>query len=180
MKKRALCLLIDGFEEIEAVTPIDLMRRAGIEVVTASLSGTLLARGRSGILIHADQILDESIRAEDFDLLLIPGGPGVTGMRRDERASAMARAFADQGKILAAICAAPVILQDAGLLNGNQFTAHSSTRDALPDAIDERVVIDPPLITSRGAGTSLDFALAIISTLLGQEAADQVASSIMA
>lgn len=176
--KRVLCLLIDGFEEIETVTPIDVLRRAGAEVVIASLKEKT-ATGRCGIRLEADVLLGE-IDTADFDLLLIPGGPGVGELRSDGRAAVLAKDFASAGKPVAAICAAPLVLMDAGLLTGKRFTAYHSVRPELGGGEDERVVIDGNLITSRGAGTALDFALALVTQLFGQETADQVAAEIMA
>lgn len=177
MKTRALCLLVDGFEEIELVTPVDLLRRAGIEVVVASLQRKT-AVGRSGIRVEADASL-ASLDTGAFDLLLLPGGPGVEKLRKDGRASTLAREFAMAGKPVAAICAAPLVLMDAGLLDGRRFTAHQSVRDSLPGALDGRVVEDGILITSRGAGTAMDFGLALVARLAGQNTAEQVAASIM-
>jgi len=178
MKKRVLCLLVDGFEEIETVTPVDLLRRAGIEVVIAALHGQT-ASGRGGIRLEADGVLTD-IAAADFDLLLIPGGPGVEALRSDGRPAALAREFAAAGKWVAAICAAPLVLLDAGLLAGRRFTAYHSVREELGGGLDERVVVDGRIITSRGAGTAQDFALVLIACLLDQTMADQVAVEIMA
>lgn len=179
MPPRVLCLLADGFEEIETVTPIDLMRRAGIEVVVACIGTSLMATGRSGIIIAADVILDPSLKADYFDLLLIPGGPGVAKLREDGRAAILAARFHSDGKCIAAICAAPLVLKDAGLLSGCKFTAHGSIRGDLPEAVDARCVIDRRVITSRGAGTSIDFSLAIITVLMGENVANEVAAAIM-
>lgn len=178
MSKRVLCLLSDGFEEIEVVTPVDLLRRAGVKVVIASL-GARTATGRGGIRIEADVVLAD-VEPTAFDLLFIPGGPGVEEMRRDGRAAGLAGDFAAAGKTVAAICAAPLILMDAGLLEGRHFTAYHSVREELGGGLDERVVVDENLITSRGAGTALDFALVLIARLAGQAAADRVAEEIMA
>jgi len=178
MKKRVLCLLVDGFEEIETVTPVDLLRRAGIEVVIASLNRKV-AIGRGGIRMESDASLS-AIEPASFDLLLIPGGPGVGKFRSDGRPAALAREFAAAGKPVAAICAAPLVLMDAGLLKGRRFTAYHSVREELGGGLDERVVVDGELITSRGPGTAIDFAMAIIVRLLGQSAADHVAEEIMA
>lgn len=179
MTPRILCLLADGFEEIETVTPIDMLRRAGIEVVVAAIGENLHATGRSGITMKADVILDETHTPTTFDLLIIPGGPAVAAFRKDGRAVTLAAHFHTAGKPIAAICAAPLILKDAGLLANRRFTAHSSTRDELPNALDDRVVEDGLLITSRGAGTAMDFSLTIITTLLGTDAASKVATAIM-
>lgn len=178
MKKRVLCLLIDGFEEIETVTPVDVLRRAGVEVVIASLHEKT-ATGRGGIRLEADVALKD-LDPATFDLLFIPGGPGVWDLRADGRAALLAKDFSSAGKPVAAICAAPLVLMDAGLLEGKRFTAYHSVREELGGGLDERVVIDGEIITSRGAGTALDFALALVVRLCGQAAADEVAQEIMA
>jgi len=176
--KRVLCLLADGFEEIEAVTPVDLLRRAGVDVVLASLHETTVT-GRCGIRLTADGLLEE-MDVEEFDVLLIPGGPGVAAMRMDGRAARLARDFHHAGKTVAAICAAPVILKDAGLLVGRRFTCHQAVRDELTDAVDERVVVNGGIITSRGAGTALDFGMALVEMLCGSKKAAEVSEAIMA
>jgi protein deglycase len=178
MKKRVLCLLADGFEEIETVTPIDLLRRAGVEVVIAAL-GQEISTGRCGIRVIADVLLAD-VDPSSFDMLFIPGGPGVGLLRSDGRPAQLAREFCAGGKPVAAICAAPLVLMDAGLLAGKRFTAYHSVREELGGGLDERVVIDGGLITSRGAGTAMDFAMAMITALLGQPTADRVAEEIMA
>ncbi len=180
MKKRVLCLLAPGFEEIETITPVDLLRRAGAEVVLASVSGDRLVVGRSDIFVRADVSLSDVV-GEDFDLLLIPGGPGVKALRADGRAAQLARAQAEAGRSVAAICAAPTVLADAGLLTGKRFTAHFSVHGELPQALgDERVVEDGDLTTSRGAGTALDFGLALVRRLFGEARAREIAESVMA
>ena len=178
MKKHVLCLLVDGFEEIETVTPVDLLRRAGVEVVIAALHDKM-ATGRGGIRLEADALLADLDPAA-YDLLLIPGGPGVGELRRDGRAASLAKDFIAAGKPVAAICAAPLVLLDAGLLDGRRFTAYQSVREELGGGLDERVVVDGDIITSRGPGTAMDFALALVARLVGQAGADQVAAEIMA
>lgn len=180
MKPKVLCVLAPGFEEIETVTPIDLLRRAGAEVVVASLHGELAVKGRSEIVMQADAALAD-VPAEDFDLLLIPGGPGVQGIRSDGRAARLARRFHEEGKMVSAICAGPTVLGDAGLLEGRRFTAHFSVHGELPGALaGERVVADERVITSRGAGTALDFGLALVAELFGGEKAAEIRQAIMA
>jgi 4-methyl-5(b-hydroxyethyl)-thiazole monophosphate biosynthesis len=178
MKKRVLCLLVDGFEEIETVTPVDLLRRAGIEVVIASLDAKC-ATGRCGLRLEADAALAD-LDPSTFDLLLIPGGPGVALMRSDGRPASLAKNFSNAGKPVAAICAAPLVLLDAGLLSGRRFTAYHSVREELGGGLDERVVVDGNLITSRGAGTAMDFGWALIECLAGRATVDRVALEIMA
>jgi 4-methyl-5(b-hydroxyethyl)-thiazole monophosphate biosynthesis len=174
-----LVLLADGFEEIEALLPVDLLRRAGVEVVTAAMGAGRMVRGRSGIAVEADVRL-EDVAAGRFDLLLLPGGPAVAGLRADGRAARLAVEFVRAGRPVAAICAAPLLLRDAGLLEGVEFTAHFSTAGELPEALVERpVVTDGLLITSRGAGTALEFGLAVVAHLRGQAVAAEVARAIM-
>jgi 4-methyl-5(b-hydroxyethyl)-thiazole monophosphate biosynthesis len=178
MKKRALCIIADGFEEIEAITPVDLLRRAGVEVVISGLK-SLQVTGRSGITILVDATLDQNF-GTDFDLLLLPGGPAVPVLREDGRAAALAGKFAAAGKWLAAICAAPTILHDAGLLTGRNFTAHDSTLDELPTAdLSQAVIQDGQIITSRGAGTALAFGLKLVEVLCGATARNKVAQAIL-
>ncbi len=179
MNPRVLCLLAPGFEEIELVAPVDLLRRAGAEVVLASLDGSRLVTGRCSITLQADTSLD-AVAGRKFDLLLVPGGPGVQALRSDGRAARLAREFVDSGGHVAAICAAPTVLADAGLLHGRRFTAHFSVHDELPGGLsDQPVVDDGPITTSRGAGTAVEFGLALIRRLMGKQKADEVARAIM-
>ena len=179
MSKRVLCLLFPGFEEIEAIVPIDLLRRAGVEVKVVSLTSDRVVTGRSNVTVQAEATLAE-VAANDFDLLVLPGGPGVKKLRADGRPAQLARAYAQAGKPVAAICAAPLVLADAGLLAGRRFTAHLSAHGELPQALaGEKVVEDGNIITSRGAGTAMDFGLALVRRLCGEEVAQQVAKAIM-
>jgi len=182
MSKRILTLLAPGFEEIETITPVDLLRRAGAEVTLASLEDEPLVTGRSAITLRAETSLAAlGEEAAGFDLLLLPGGPGVAALRADSRLPALARSYAEAGRAVAAICAAPAILGDAGLLTGRRFTAHFSIAGEFPGAAEqERVVEDGHLVTSRGAGTALDFGLALVRRLYGPEKAAEIAASIMA
>lgn len=180
MSKRVLCLLAEGFEEIETVTPVDLLRRAGAEVVLAALGDGIHCTGRSGIVLHADARLAD-VDPTGFDLLLLPGGPGVQVLRADGRAASLAGDFAQTGRAVAAICAAPLVLHDAGLLAGRAYTAHDSTWEVLNAARGgERVVVDGALVTSRGAGTALEFGLALIEFLFGAGEREKVARAVMA
>lgn len=180
MSKRVLCLLAPGFEEIETVTPIDLLRRAGAEVIVASVNGEQSVTGRSQITLRADAALAD-VANEDFDLLIVPGGPGVKALRADGRPAKLAEAFHRSGKVVAAICAGPTVLKDAHLLENRRFTAHFSVYEELPDALaEERVVRDGEILTSRGAGTAVDFGLALVQALFGAEKSSEVAQAIMA
>jgi len=180
MSKRVLCLLFPGFEEIETIAPVDLLRRAGVEVVVASLTGEKLVTGRCNVAVQADAALAE-VAEQDFDLFLIPGGPGIKAVRADGRAARLAQAYAQAGKPVAAICAAPTVLKDAGLLAGKRFTSHAGVLPELPESqVQERVVEDGNLVTSRGAATSVEFGLALVRRLCGEAAVAEVAKGIMA
>jgi protein deglycase len=180
MKKRVLCILFPGFEEIETIAPVDLLRRAGVEVVVASLTGEKLVTGRTNITVQADATL-EAVASGNFELLLLPGGPGIKAVRTDGRAAKLALAFAEAGKPVAAICAAPTVLADAGLLAGRRFTSHAGVMNELPQSlVHERVVEDGNIITSRGAATAVDFGLALVRKLCGDAAAEEVSKGIMA
>jgi 4-methyl-5(b-hydroxyethyl)-thiazole monophosphate biosynthesis len=160
-----LVILADGFEELEAFAPVDLLRRAEIEVTVASLNDNRHATGRSGITAHADSALS-SVQGRLFDLLFLPGGAGVKLLRSDPRVRDLVLQHHAAGRWLAAICAAPTVLNDCGLLAGRRYTAHFSVADELP-AIQagERIVTDGKITTSRGAGTAVDFGLHLVSVL---------------
>lgn len=179
MAQRVLCLLVDGFEEIETIAPVDVLRRAGAEVVMAALGEGIHVTGRSGVTIHADAKL-ENLGDQSFEMLFIPGGTGVKFLREDGRAAALAKAFAKANKPVGAICAAPLVLHDAGLLAGRRFTAHFSTDDELVGRLKEkRWVEDGWLITARGAGVAVEFGLLLVKRLFGEAKAEEVAKAIM-
>ena len=175
-----LVILPEGFEEIEAVTPIDVLRRAGCQVTVAALGTTAHVTGRCNLTMHADTTLGDAAE-QPFDLILLPGGPGVLNLRGDGRVRELVQRQAAAGRWLAAICAAPTVLNDAGLLEGRRYTAHFSVAKELPQTLkDERVVVDGKIITSRGAGTALDFGLALAGLLVSPEKAREVAAAICA
>lgn len=181
--KRALLILSDGFEEMEAVTPLDLLRRAGVEAVSASTGPGLMVGGGRGIKVQADRLLDDCL-GERFDLIVLPGGPGVDKLRKDARVLELIRTAYAYGVPIAAICAAPVILADAGVVAGHVITSFPGSEPELRGKakayVQDRVVVDGTVITSRGAGTAEEFSLGLIAYLLGQEAAESVRSQIVA
>ena len=175
-----LVVLAEGFEEIEAITPIDVLRRAGVEVTTAALVDGLHVSGRSGITLHADTTVS-SVETRLFDALFLPGGPGVKHLRADPSVRGILARHVAADRWIAAICAAPTVLHDAGLLEGRRYTAHPSVANELPGILaTERVVMDRKLITSRGAGTALDLALHLVDQLVSPEKSAEVAASICA
>lgn len=176
----ALVILPAGFEELEAIAPIDVLRRAGVEVTVAALEDTMHVTGRNGITLHADTTL-ATVGEQLFDLLFLPGGPGVKLLRADPRVRAAVLAHAVADRWLAAICAAPTVLHDAGLLPGRRYTAHFSVANELTAIIaSERTVADGRLLTSRGAGTAVDFGLLLVEKLVSPEKSREVAQSICA
>jgi 4-methyl-5(b-hydroxyethyl)-thiazole monophosphate biosynthesis len=176
---RVLVPLAEGFEEIEAVTVVDLLRRAGIEVRTASLAGPSVT-GSHGIAVKADISLDVADVA-DYDMIVLPGGmPGAEHLKQDARVIALLRRFAAEGRYTAAICAAPGVLAHAGLLDGRRATSFPGFLGpgSAPgiDLSEEPVVVDGKVVTSRGPGTAIEFSLALIELLAGRAAADAVGS----
>ena len=175
-----LAILATGFEEIETVTPIDLLRRSGVEVVVAALSEDLLVTGRSGLTLRADTTL-AAVGNRAFDCVFLPGGPGVALLRADPRMRPLVIRQHAAGGWLAAICAAPTVLHDAGLLADRRYTAHFSVAHELPAILaHERTVCDGQLLTSRGAGTSLDFALLLVEKLVSPAKSQEISAAIAA
>jgi 4-methyl-5(b-hydroxyethyl)-thiazole monophosphate biosynthesis len=175
-----LTILAEGFEEVEAVTPIDLLRRAGAEVTVAALVDGMHVTSRGGLTMHTDTTLSV-VATRDFDCVFLPGGPGVKHLRADSRVRDVILRHSKAGRWIAAICAAPTVLHDAGLLKGRRYTAHYSVANELPAILaDQRVVVDDRLLTSRGAGTALDFGLLLVEKLFSAEKSAEVARSICA
>ncbi|HEU5079369.1 MAG TPA: DJ-1 family glyoxalase III [Opitutaceae bacterium] len=177
---KVLVVLPEGFEEIEAVTPIDLLRRAGAVVTVAALTENIHVTGRSELILHADTTLS-AVGGQPFDMVMLPGGPGVINLRNDPRVAQLVRLQASAGRWVAAICAAPSVLFAAGLLEGQRYTAHFSVAKELKEIrADERVVVDGNIITSRGAGTALDFGSVLVEKLFSAEKAAEVRAAICA
>lgn len=176
---RVLVPLAQGCEEIEAVTVIDILRRAGIEVVSAGLDGQPVKASR-GVVLLPDTTLDEALEQE-FDMLVLPGGqPGTNNLNADPRIIALLQDMASKGKYTCAICAAPLVLGHAGLLQGKQATSYPGSLDATSGATLSAapVVCDGKIITSRGPGTAMDFALELVETLAGKLRRDQVEAAL--
>lgn len=179
--KRAVILLAQGTEEVEALMPVDLLRRAGIEVTMVSVTGQLEVTGSHNISITTDALLD-SIDVADYDMLILPGGmPGTLHLQEDVAVQKMIMRFSESGKYLAAICAAPKIYGGLGLLKGRKATCYPGFEEELSGAqvVYEEVVADGPFITSRGLGTAIPFSLKLIESLISQEVADEIAEKII-
>ena len=178
-QKRVLVLVFDGIEEVEALAPVDILRRAGIDAIMASLEDSKTVAGRSNISFEADTLFPD-IEPESFDLVFLPGGPGVLELIDDQRVSQLIQSFDQSEKHIAAICAAPKVLAATGILNGRPATSHQSVRSDLPQPSDEPIVVSDHILTSQGAGTAVDFGLRLARLLTGDTVARSVAASIHA
>ncbi len=177
--------LVDGFEEIEAVTVIDVLRRAGLTVTVAAagppkLEDPWMRTGSHGIAVRADAPWDD-VADKRYDAIVLPGGPGTFALNDVPGLHDLLRQQADAGKPVAAICAAPTVLASAGLLKGKHATCHPSTETLMKGAVlvKEPVVRDGHLVTSRGAGTAMAFALVLGTELVGQDKADELAAAMV-
>jgi 4-methyl-5(b-hydroxyethyl)-thiazole monophosphate biosynthesis len=179
--KRVLVPLAPGFEEIEAVTIIDILRRADVHVTVAgTLAGPIT--GSHGVIITPDTTLD-TVTDATFDMVVLPGGgPGTEALRRDVRVASLLKRHADRGEWVAAICAAPTVLADAGLLAGRRVTSFPSVQSQLSatDYRTFRVVVDGRIITSRSPGTALEFALTLVEHLVGRTVSRRIAGDVLA
>lgn len=181
MPTRVLVPLAEGFEEIETVTIVDVLRRAELEVTLAGLGPGPIV-GSRGIRVEADAEWS-AVDPADFDALVLPGGMGGTlEMMREESLLAALRASFEAGKLTAAICAAPLVLSAAGVVGERPFTAHPSVHDRLPAEHldpDSRVVRAGHLLTSQGPGTALEFALALVEELVGADRARELSAAMV-
>ncbi|MBN2534970.1 MAG: DJ-1/PfpI family protein [Spirochaetales bacterium] len=174
MVKIAL-ILAEGFEEVEAVTPADFLDRAGVKVFLTGVTGKTV-KGAHGITIAADCTLEEL--PGDIDGVIIPGGmPGSANVASSSRAIALIKKINREGKLVAAICAAPaIVLEKAGVLEGKKATCFPGMENRLTNSTfsNERVVVDGNIITSRAPGTAAEFALTLVEILAGKEAAEKI------
>lgn len=173
----ALVLLADGFEDIEAVTVIDVLRRGGVETVAASVGGKLEVRSARGIVLKADAAFAEVAR-DDFDALVLPGGgEGTENLRRAPEVLERLRKQKEDGRLVCAICAAPLVLVDAGVLDdGQHVTCYPScVMDLDRPSAGVPVVADGDVITGQAPGSALLFALVVLQALVGEKKAAKVA-----
>lgn len=157
-----LVLMAPGFEEIELAAPVDILRRLGIEVVTAGLESRSV-RGAHGITMQADTLLVDA-EAANFAGIVLPGGPASWTLRDTPRVKALVKEFAEAGKLVAALCAAPIALEAAGVLAGRRVTCYPSVKEELRSAAevtDEPAVTDGFIVTGRGPGAALEFGFAL-------------------
>ncbi len=181
MTIKILVPLADGFEEIEAFTLIDVLRRAEMEVITTSISNSLEVTGAHGIATLCQSYLkDEQVL--EYNAFILPGGlPGSTHLAESEKVIADIQQMAANDRWLGAICAAPHVLAKAGVLENRHATSYPSCKSQLKGAIwtDQDVVVDAKIITSRGVGTALAFALKWVEILISKEKSTQLAAAML-
>lgn len=179
--KNILIPLAPGFEEIEALTVVDILRRAGALVVTAGLASGPI-EGRNGIRVIPDAALDD-VKEEAFHMLVLPGGAkGTENLKKDKRVIDIIKKFHGDNRLIAAICAAPTVLSVAGVTRGRKVTAYPGVRHELKDEIlsDDRVFVDDNIITSQSPGTAMEFAFALVEILYGKEKVKEINQGVLA
>ncbi|HOT62470.1 MAG TPA: DJ-1/PfpI family protein [Treponemataceae bacterium] len=179
--KRAFVFLAAGFEEVEAIAPIDILRRAGVDVVVVGVSGREVESARR-LRVACDVELAAVLKGPPPDLLVFPGGAGAGVLAASAELRSFAERAADSGSILGAICAAPaVVLGSWGLIRGRRCTGFPGSSDGMALKLSgERVVVDGKLVTALAAGTAEEFALALVGALLGREAAEKLRAQLHA
>ena len=179
--KRVLIPLAPGFEEIEALAVVDILRRAGAEVITAGTVENPI-EGRNKIKVLADTSLD-SLKDHDFDMIVLPGGTvGTENLKKDVRVKEIVERLYKKGKFIPAICAAPTVLSAIGITVGRTVTSHPTVRTKLDKEkiSEERVVVDGNIITSQGPGTAIEFAFKLVEVLFEKDKVADVNKGVLA
>ena len=179
--KKVCVFLADGFEEIEGLTVVDILRRAGVETETVSVMGRKQINGSHGIIVEADKVFEEADVA-DADMLVLPGGmPGTLNLKAHEGLRKQILSFNSQGKYLAAICAAPTVLSELGLLKEKKACAYPSFEEELDcgEVLKVPTVTDGNITTGRGMGAAIPFALRLTAILCGDEKAEEIRKSVV-
>jgi len=181
MSKKVYVFLVDGFEEVEALTPVDILRRANLDVKIVSINGSLQVKGARNITVIAD-CLFEATNFSDADLLLLPGGPGTDSLNAFQPLKELVKKHCLENKLTAAICAAPKILGGLGLLTDKNATCYPGVEQFLIGAnfIPAPVVEDGNIITANGVGAALEFSLVLVKYLVSEQEAKLLASKVMA
>lgn len=177
---KTLVLLSPGFEEIEAITIIDILRRADIEVVVAGLEKNLVM-GSHQVSVNCD-VYYKDIDIDDFEYLVLPGGqPGTNNLMANETILKWIKHFSENNKFLGAICAAPLVLNAAKVLTDKKVTSYPTEKQAFKSStyLEKNVVIDENIITSRGVGTAIEFSLELVKIIKGKKVRDELASKIL-
>ena len=176
--KKVCVLLAEGFEEVEALTVSDIMRRAKVTCDLVSIKDKKVTSSHN-VTIEADKIIDENM---DYDLVVLPGGmPGASNLRDDDKVINLIKKQNKEGKLIGAICAAPIVLGRAGLTEGRKITSYPEYEDELPncDYLEEAVVVDGNIITSRGPATAMAFSYKLLEVLGYSHEVDGIASGML-
>lgn len=179
--KKAVMLFAEGFEEVEALMTVDILMRGGVDVRLASITEEMEVSGSHGIRIGMDVAMDQVDFGEQ-DAVLIPGGmPGTLNLGNSPKVTGVLTKMNETGKIVGAICAAPSVLGQCGILKGKKATCYPGFEDKLTGAefINEKVVVDGNIVTSRGLGTSMEFGFALLELLVSKEKAEEVRGQIV-
>lgn len=180
--KKVMIHLAEGFEEIEAITPIDVLRRAGCDVITVSISSKNAVTSRRNVTIMADRLFTES-DYEQADMIVLPGGqPGANNLNAHDGLKKQITAFNGQGKWVAAICAAPLVLGSTGILKGKKATCYPGTEAQLTGATvtGNTVEVDGNIITGKGPGVALEFSFTLVEKLVGRNKANELRKDMIA
>lgn len=176
-------ILLDGCEDMEALVPIDILRRASVDIETLSITDSLIVESARGVKIHSDKLI-ETVKLNDYDMLVLPGGPGTKNYWKSEKLSKYLKSINESEKKVAAICAAPTYLSYLGILRNKNVTCFPDCKEELL-SYDESIVYstrdvitDGNIITSKAAGTSIDFALELVNNLCGKEKSEQIRKQI--
>lgn len=178
---KIMVFLAEGFEEVEALTVVDYLRRVGIEVDMVSISEELNVKGAHGIELVGDKLLKD-LDTDQYQALVIPGGlPGATNLQKSKGVIKAVQDLNKNGKLIAAICAGPIVLQEAGIMNEKKFTCYPGFEDEIKDGVHTKgsVVRDGNIITSQGPAFAMDFSLMLVEYLLGKEKKDELGKSIL-
>lgn len=179
--KRVLVPLAPGFEEIEALTIIDILRRGDVKVITAGTVDGYI-EGLNQVKVLADISLDE-VNPDEFDMIVLPGGqPGVDNLKNDSRVHRIIKSLHEKGRFTAAICAAPTVLSAVGILDGKRVTSYPTSKKdlSMTEYSEDRVVVDGHIITSRSPGTAMEFAIKLLEILCDRETMERVSQGVLA
>ncbi len=180
--KRVILFLAEGFEEVEALTAVDYLRRKDIFVDTVAITEEKKVKGAHDIVVLADKTMDDIKDIDSYDAVIIPGGlPGATNLRDNAQVIDIVKKIEKNGKLVAAICAGPIVLERAGVIHGKNITSYPGFEDELISGvyIDDNVVRDCNIITARGPALAVDFAIEIMKYLLGEEKAQELKKDIL-
>ncbi|HAE91563.1 DJ-1 family glyoxalase III [Tissierella praeacuta] len=180
--KKVILFLAEGFEEVEALTVVDYLRRKDVAVDTVSITEDNKVKGVHDIVVIADKVINSINDIDSYDAVIIPGGlPGATNLRDNHKVIDIVKKANRNGKLVAAICAGPIVLEKAGVIHGKNVTSYPGFEDELMSGIyiDDSVVRDCNIITAKGPALAVEFAIEIMRYLLGEEKVDELKKDIL-